>query len=255
MMGALLLAGRACLRSGPGLVQLAAPAAEQRLLPLGVAEATSIPLAEEDGAIAHEAVVEALRAAERAQAVALGPGLSRRPGAAAFARDFALRCPKPLVLDADGLNAFEGRLESLADREAPTVLTPHPGEAARLLGLPSGRAVQEDREGAAATLARAAGAIAVLKGAGTIVRSERRLWINDTGNPGMAKGGSGDVLTGVLAGLLAQGLDPYDAARLAVWVHGCAGDLAARDLTETGLCAGDLIERLPDAWRFVEEAC
>lgn len=255
MLGALLLAGRACLRSGVGLARLALPESQMGIPPIAVPEATSLALPEEDGVLCKGALEKALEACGGADAVGFGMGLRTLGSASEFARAFVASCPLPLVLDADGLNAFAGRPEELKEREAPTILTPHPGEAARLLGLPGGREVQRDREGAARALASSTGAVVVLKGAGTLVCEGARLERNATGNPGMATGGSGDVLTGICTGLLAQGMPAFDAARLAVWAHGRAGDLAAAEGSRAGLIASDLVSHLPRVWAEREGSC
>jgi len=152
------------------------------------------------------------------------------------------------VLDADGINAFAGRPAELAARRAPTVLTPHPGELGRLLGISTAE-VQADRPAAARRAAAASGAIVVLKGSLTLIAAPRGgLYVNPTGNPGMASGGTGDVITGILGGLLAQRLEPLDAACLAVYLHGLAGDLALARLRGPSLAAEDLIAELPAAF-------
>jgi NAD(P)H-hydrate epimerase len=151
---------------------------------------------------------------------------------------------KRIILDADALNVFEGRAEALRETEAELVLTPHPGEAARLLGCEA-REVQSDREAALLKLVERTGATVVLKGAGTLVGAPRHgIHRIQAGNPGMATGGSGDVLAGLLTGLWAQGMAAFDAARLAVWRHATAGDLAAWRGSETTLLAGDIIDAL-----------
>jgi NAD(P)H-hydrate epimerase len=180
--------------------------------------------------------------------VALGPGLTDDPRALAFARAVALRCTRPLVLDADGLNAFAGRVDELAGAAAPRVLTPHPGEAARLLSVTTAE-VERDRAGAVGELAARSGATCLLKGAGTLVALGSQRAVNSTGNAGMATGGSGDVLTGVIAALLAQGMQPFDAATLGAWLHGRAGDLAAAALGQHALMASDILDHLAPAFR------
>jgi NAD(P)H-hydrate epimerase len=185
-------------------------------------------------------------------ALALGPGIgteaATRAGVAALLAGRAV----PAVLDADGLNAFaverRPRLRLRAGRHA-LVLTPHPGEAARLLGTTAAK-IQTDRLGSARRLAAETGAVVVLKGRRTVVaHPDGRASFNASGNAGMATGGTGDALTGVVGALLARGLDGFDAARLGTYVHGAAGDLAAEQLGEDGMIAGDLVEALPFAWR------
>ncbi|MBN8904297.1 MAG: NAD(P)H-hydrate dehydratase, partial [Rhodospirillales bacterium] len=156
-----------------------------------------------------------------------------------------------VVVDADGLNALAPFPDDFRTRPTPLVLTPHPGEFARLAGVPTHDVVTH-REELAVRFAARAGVVLLLKGTQTVVSDGRRLYRNSTGNPGMATGGSGDVLTGVVAALLAQGLAPFDAAMLAAWVHGRAGDLAAAALGQTGLTAADLPDALPAAFRELE---
>jgi len=249
MMGALYLAARAALRSGVGLVRMGLPETEIHAAPIAVPEATSLGLPIEEGALSSSAVDSALAATEHAKALGLGPGLSRRGSSEPFARELACRAEVPLVLDADGINALEAHPELLQEREAATVLTPHPGEAARLLDWHNAAQVQGERKRAAQELTQRSGAIVVLKGEGTLVCDATRCYENATGNPGMATGGSGDVLTGILTALLAQGMDAFDAACLAVRVHGACGDLAVSQGSETGLIAGDLVDCLPTIWK------
>jgi NAD(P)H-hydrate epimerase len=176
--------------------------------------------------------------------IAIGPGLGHAPRTKEFIRQIVDRATAPLVLDADGLNAVAGT-DVLRARPGPTVVTPHPGEMARLLASDTAR-VQADRLGAARTFARTENVIVVLKGARTIVASpDGGAAISPTGNPGMATGGTGDVLAGLLGGLLAQGLAPFDAAVLGVFAHGAAGDAIAARQGEVGLVAGDLLPELP----------
>jgi NAD(P)H-hydrate epimerase len=251
--GAAILAARAAVRAGAGLVTAAVPRPILDIVDLGSIESMTLPLPSDDsGQLTEEAAAVALAAAEGKDAVAVGPGLGA--DAAPAIRRLAGECPLPLVLDADGINAFAGRAAELARRQAPTLLTPHPGELGRLLGL-STADVQADRVGAARRAAAETGAVAVLKGHQTLVAApDGAVWVNPTGNPGMATGGTGDVLTGLLAGLLAQGLDPLDAARLGVYLHGLAGDLAVDRRGREGrqgeasLAAGDLIDALPQAF-------
>jgi hydroxyethylthiazole kinase-like uncharacterized protein yjeF len=246
--GAAILAARAAVRSGAGLVTAAVPEPVVQTVDLGSIESMTLALlaAGAAGQIAEEAVGAVLDAAEGKTVLALGPGLGQEAATAAAIRRIVLECPLPLVLDADGLNAFAGRAAELAARRAETILTPHPGELGRLLGISTAQ-IQEDRVAAARGAAEETGAIVVLKGHLTLVASGTAVFVNPTGNPGMATGGSGDVLTGLIAGLLAQGLDALDATVLAVYLHGLAGDLAAGRLGEMALAAGDLIEILPAA--------
>jgi NAD(P)H-hydrate epimerase len=179
--------------------------------------------------------------------VALGPGIGRAAETAALVRAFCKRLERPLVLDADGLNAFAGDAEALRARPAPTVLTPHPGEAARVLGS-TAAAVAGDRLGAARRLAAATGCVVLLKGAPSVIaRPGEPPLVNPTGGPALASGGTGDVLTGLVAALLAQGLAPADAAGLGAWLHGLAGDRIAAERGPSGLVAEELADALPEA--------
>lgn len=242
--GAAILAARAAVRAGAGLVTVAVPEAILQTVALGSIESMTFPLP----------TLEPVPSLLAGKAVlAIGPGLGQEPETGAAIRRWVLEAPLPVVVDADGLNAFIGCLEDLKLRQDPTILTPHPGELGRLLGKTSAE-IQRDRLAAATRAARESGAIVILKGHLTLVATpEGEVHVNPTGNPGMATGGTGDVLTGMLAGWLAQGLGPLDAARLAVFLHGLAGDLAAEDRGEIALAAGDLIENLPAALRQLGE--
>jgi NAD(P)H-hydrate epimerase len=254
--GAAILAARAAVRAGAGLVTVAVPEPILQTVDLGSIESMTLGLPAanlpgQSGQIAERAAEIVLDAAEGKAVLALGPGLGQDPATVAAIRRIALECPLPLVLDADGLNAFAGKAGDLAGRRAETILTPHPGELGRLLGCSTAQ-IQEDRVAAARGAAEETGAIVVLKGHLTLVASGTAVFVNPTGNPGMATGGVGDVLTGLLAGLLAQGLDALDATLLAVYLHGLAGDLAAGRLREGNLAADDLIRILPGAFRVLK---
>jgi NAD(P)H-hydrate epimerase len=209
------------------------------------------------GAVARGAVDRALELAAARDAVVLGPGLGQSPDARAFARDLVRRCPQPMTIDADGLNAFgaadgEAAAPDLLRREPPTVLTPHPGEMARLLGGRT-RDVQSRRADSARALAERTGAVVVLKGERTVIaRPDGMAAVNPTGNPGMATGGTGDVLAGIVGALLARGCDAWTAATAATYLHGLAGDLAAEQLGQEAMLAGDLADALSGALRALE---
>jgi hydroxyethylthiazole kinase-like uncharacterized protein yjeF len=254
MTGAALLATFAGLRSGAGLVTLGMPSGLHALVAPAMLSAMSLPLPPEGGLLfAPEAVEPALEFAAGVTAIALGPGVTTEETVAQFVVEIAERARCPMVIDADGLNCLaSGPAGWSADTGGSAdlggrVLTPHPGEAARLL-LRSVREIQEDRLGAAGELARRHGAVAVLKGHGTIVTDGQVFYRNRTGNPGMATGGTGDVLTGLIGGLLAARMSPFDAAVLGVHLHGLAGDLAASRVSEPALTAGDLLDSLGPAF-------
>ena len=185
---------------------------------------------------------------EPANVIAVGPGLGQSPDSRKLIKFLIGETEKPLVIDADGLNALVGQTELLAGLKRPVVLTPHPGEFARLSGLPVATVQAERIVRAAALAALAEPLVVVLKGSGSVVTDGQRYYVNTTGNPGMATGGSGDVLTGVIAALLAQKLPAFEAAQLGVFIHGVAGDIARDQNGETGLIAGDIVDALPDAF-------
>jgi NAD(P)H-hydrate epimerase len=203
--------------------------------------------------LASSGVERALALAAERDAVVIGPGLGLSADARAFVLAFVARCPVPLLVDADALNALSastaGAAPVLSKRSAPTVLTPHPGEMARLAASTTAQ-VQADRWAVAVAFARSSGAVVALKGHRTVVaRPDGEAAVNPTGNPGMAKGGTGDVLAGVMGALLARGADTWTSACAAVYLHGMAGDRAARAIGMEALLAGDLVEALPDALR------
>jgi ADP-dependent NAD(P)H-hydrate dehydratase / NAD(P)H-hydrate epimerase len=252
--GAAILAARAAVRAGAGLVTAAVPEPILQTVDLGSVESMTLGLPSgTTGQLAERAADVLLDAVEGKAVLAIGPGLGQEPATAAAVRRVVLECLLPLVLDADGVNAFAGRAGELSGRRAETVLTPHPGELGRLLGISTAQ-IQEDRVAAARGAAEETGAIVVLKGHLTLVASGTAVFVNPTGNPGMATGGTGDVLTGMIAGLLAQGLDALDATLVAVYLHGLAGDLAASRLGEIPLAAGDLIEILPAAFAALKSS-
>ena len=251
--GAAKLAGLAAARSGAGLVTLGVPRSLLDAVAASVLELMLLPLRPTRAeSISIDAVEDALAFAQDKNAVAIGPGMSQHPDTQEFVRKFVAETTAPLVIDADALNAIAGHLADLDKALKPPILTPHPGEMARLCGCNTSE-VQSDRAGIATRFARAHRCVVVLKGASTVVAGQSgELFVNSTGNSGMATGGTGDILTGILAGLIGQGLAPLNAAQLGVYLHGLAGDIAAADKTERGMIAGDLLERLPAAWRILE---
>lgn len=253
LTGAVVLAGRAAARSGTGLVTVGVPQPLGDVVAAALVEVMSLmlPATREEG-VAEEALAPALAFASHCQGVALGPGLGRQEATQRFVRAFVGRCPQPLLVDADALYAFSEDTQPLKDAAGPRILTPHPGEMGRLTGR-SSRDVQQHREELALAFAAGHGCVLVLKGHRTIIASPGgELFVNPTGNDGMATGGTGDVLSGLIAGLLAQGLPALDAAVVGVYLHGVAGDLAAISTTRRAMIAGDLVDMLPNAWRSVE---
>jgi hydroxyethylthiazole kinase-like uncharacterized protein yjeF len=244
--GAANLAGLGALRAGAGLVQLALPQSLCLANRRKADEMIQLPLTETKSfGIALAALEETLEAANQASAVVLGPGLGTSEETRQFARQFTLKNKTPLILDADGLNAFTADPSHLLQTPAPLVMTPHPGELARLLGC-SVAALQIDRIGRAQEASARFDCLTILKGYRTVIAEPGgRFYLNPTGNPGMASGGMGDVLAGILGGLVAQGLPLLEASLLASFAHGLAGDLVASELGERGLLASDLLPLLP----------
>ena len=237
--GAIALAAEGALRSGAGLVQVSASTAAMAAVVARTPEAIAWPVLTPDLAL------------EAADALLAGPGLGRDPEARRLVARLLRETPGPLVLDADAIAVLEGKPEVVKNCPQAVILTPHPGELAQLLdtGVDD---IQKDRRAAVREAAERTGAVVVLKGAGTLVTQPGQpVWLNLNGNPGMACGGSGDVLAGLLAGLLAQKIAPVDAACAAVWLHGMAGDIAALKKTQAAMTAGDIARALPDAFRQI----
>ena len=248
--GAATLSGNAAVRSGCGLVTLGVPAAVHDIVEVKLTEAMSCPLPDREGCLGIAAYAEIAALLEQRQALAVGPGLGQSEELLELFGRILETVQVPVVIDADGLNLLARRMEWLkAPRPQPLILTPHPGEMARLSGL-SVTAIQAERFRVAREFAAEHQVVLVLKGAATVIAApDGRVLINSTGNDGLASGGSGDVLTGLIGGLLAQGLDPFAAAGLGVWLQGRAAEQAAAELGTAGLAAGDLLIRLPSARR------
>lgn len=248
MTGAAALAGLGAARSGAGLVTLAVPASLNDIMEAKCTEVMTLPLPETDQrSLASAAAEQIQQFAAGCEAVALGPGISQVADTAELARNLIARLPQPLVIDADGLNACAADPQILQHRPGPTIITPHPSELSRLISTPISE-IQQDRVGATRRAAADLDCVVVLKGAGTVIAiPQGEAWINSTGNSGMASGGVGDVLTGVIGALLAGGATPLAAAVSGVYYHGLAGDLAAEQKGERGLIASDLLEQLPAA--------
>jgi NAD(P)H-hydrate epimerase len=247
--GAAAMAANSAVRTGAGLVTLAVPECLNHILEMKTTEAMTLPLPDEGKGcltVRAKAVIE--KALEGKDALALGPGISGSPETARLVRELTAETLMPMVVDADGLNALSEDTSFLLRKKSPAViLTPHPGEMARLTGLTVGE-VERDRIETTRSFAAHYGVYIVLKGARTIVAApDGRIAINGSGNPGMASGGMGDVLTGVLVALLGQGYDAFTACKIGVFLHGYAADLVAAEKGEIGMSAVDLQERLPYA--------
>ena len=237
--GAAALAARAALRTGAGLVFLGVPESIYAIEAVKLDEPIVFPLPEKDGKLSEGAIPEILERLSNMDAVLIGPGLGQSAGTYSVVKAVLERCCGPVVLDADGINVLAAHKDILRGRTAPTIVTPHPGEFARLGGK-SGSRVD-----AAVDMARDLGVIVVLKGQGTVITDGEKVYVNPTGNPGMAVGGSGDVLAGIVVSFLGQGIAPLDAAACAAWAHGAAGDICAREIGQYGMLPGDMVEVLP----------
>jgi len=247
LSGAVRMASLAAIRAGAGYATVAVPADLEAIFETGQPEVMSVGCSGGDGCLAPGSLKAVLRTFERAAGGVLGPGMGRDPGTVELAREAVAGIEAPLVVDADGLNAFAGELEPIAERESPTILTPHAGELGRLLGRPSEQ-VGAQRLASAREAARLAGAIVVLKGDDTIVTDGERIAVNALSAPALATAGTGDVLSGVTAAMLARGLAPFAAACAAVYAHARAGrEAAARIGSPESVIATDVIEAIPAA--------
>lgn len=252
MAGAATLCAQAALRAGAGLVHLALP---EGIYPIAASQAPCVichPMPETNtGTLSRKALGEIRDLAAERDVIALGPGLTTAEQTTDLVAQLILDIDRPMVVDADGINALASDPAVLSRSKGPRILTPHPGEMARLTGKTTAE-VQTDRAETAADFAKTYGLCLVLKGMNTVVTDGQRIYTNRTGNPGMATAGSGDVLTGLTAGLRGQGLSDFEAAQLAVYLHGLAGDIAKRNLTEYAMTARDILGLLPQA--FAEHA-
>ena len=256
MTGAAAMAALSSLRAGCGLAKLACPKSTQPVLAAKLTEVMTRPMPDirNKGVFALRGLGEIRQLITEHDSVILGPGIGRHHETFELMRRLVSQLDRPAIIDADGLNAFEGHAEMLRDCKAPLVLTPHPGEFQRLCGsVPPPEREIEARAEAALKFAAECGVIVVLKGSPTLTAApDGRCCLNPTGNHGMATGGSGDVLSGIIGTLLAQCRDPYEAAVLGVFIHGRAGDLAADALTPRALIAGDMIDFLPEVFQTLE---
>lgn len=238
--GAAYLAAMGALRSGAGLVFLGAAESIYAIEAVKLNEAIVFSLPDTDGKLSAAAVPEILARLERMDAVLIGPGLGQSEGTFAVVKAVLENARCPVVLDADGINLIAAHKDIVRGRAAPTILTPHSGEFARLGGSCDG-----DRAAAAQAMAKDLGSILLLKGHSTVTTDGTTTYINPTGNPGMAVGGSGDVLSGIITALLGQGVDPLRAAACGAWLHGAAGDICAAELGQYGMLPTDMLNVLP----------
>ena len=238
--GAPALAAKAAVRSGAGLVFVGVPRSVYPVVAAKLDSPVVFPLPDKEGKLSVEALPEIVSRLAQMDACLLGPGLGRGSEVEQVVREVLQQCRCPLVLDADGINAIASNPDSLRHVACPIILTPHEGEFHRLTSSP-----EKDRISGAVTLAKQLHAVVLRKGHETIITDGNEIYVNHTGNAGMAVGGSGDVLAGIVTALLGQGNAPLTAAAAAAWLHGRAGDLAAAELGQYAMAPGDLIERLP----------
>lgn len=249
MAGAAIMAGKAALRCGIGLLKIAVPKSIYPVCATNILESVYYPLEEtSNGVISSKNTDFLLEMCEKSSAVVIGCGLSVCDDTKNLVQSVITNCEKPLVIDADALNCICNKPEILKNLKAPAIITPHPGEMARLLHSTS-KTVNSNRENTAIDFAKKFGVVTVLKGAGTIIASpDGEVYINHTGNSGMATGGSGDILSGIIGSLLAQGASPINAAAAGVFLHGTIGDLAAEKLGKISMLPTDMIDMIPTAY-------
>lgn len=249
MAGAAIMAGKAALRCGIGLLKIAVPKSIYPVCATNILESVYYPLEEtSNGVISSKNTDFLLEMCEKSSAVVIGCGLSVCDDTKNLVQSVITNCEKPLVIDADALNCICNKPEILKNLKAPAIITPHPGEMARLLHS-TPKTVNSNRENTAIDFAKKFGVVTVLKGAGTIIASpDGEVYINHTGNSGMATGGSGDILSGIIGSLLAQGASPINAAAAGVFLHGTIGDLAAEKLGKISMLPTDMIDMIPTAY-------
>lgn len=249
MTGAAYLASQAAILSGSGLVTLGIPSSLNAIMETKLTEVMTLPLQEtSEQSLSLSCEKRVIDFVQRCDAVVIGPGISRNPDTQKLVRNLVSKIAKPIILDADGINAYSEAPADLKKRGDPLVMTPHPGEMSRISGITT-QEIQKDREETAKKFAAEFNAIIVLKGFRTVVAGDKMVYINESGNPGMATGGAGDVLGGMIASLIGQGLTPFGAAKLASYVHGVAGDMAMREHGEISLIASDILHKLPLAFK------
>lgn len=238
--GAAYLSAMGALRSGAGLVYLGVPESIYAIEAIKLNEAIVFPLPESDGKLSEAAIPEIRSRMAKMDAVLIGPGLGRSEAVAAVVRTVLREFTGPVVVDADGINEIASHMDIVRERRYPTVFTPHPGEFSTM-----GGDTAADRVTAAKCMAEDLGITLVLKGHKTVVTDGKTVYVNPTGNPGMAVGGSGDVLSGIIVSLIGQGLSPLTAAACGVYLHGLSGDVCAKRMGQYGMLPGDMLGELP----------
>ncbi|MBD3426110.1 MAG: NAD(P)H-hydrate dehydratase [Candidatus Omnitrophica bacterium] len=249
MTGAAFLCSQGALHSGSGLVINGIPESLNPVMEVKLTEVMTLPLHETpEQALGHKAKADILAFSKKCDVVAMGPGMGTADSTKTLVKDLLNEIEIPLVLDADGINCLEGDIDILGKRSFRTVITPHPGELARLTGK-TATDIQANREDITKSIAEVTETVVVLKGYGTVVASpDGKVYVNQTGNSGMASGGTGDVLTGMIASFIGQGIDDYSASVCAVYLHGTAGDIAAEEVGQFSMTASDILDLLPEAF-------
>lgn len=252
LTGAAYLASEAALLMGSGLVTCAIPKSLNNIMAKKLSEVMTLPLEDRDrGYFPTSAFSKIIRFSEKTHAVAIGPGISQKSDVKKLVKKLIRNLNKPIVLDADGINCIADEPEILKKAKKSLVITPHPGEMSRLIRKRIDH-IQKNRKKTAKEISKKYGITVVLKGADTVVASrDGHIYINKTGNPGMASGGVGDVLTGVIASLIGQGFTPFEAAKYGVYIHGRAGDIAAKEKGEVSLRAQDVLNNIPNAIKLL----
>ena len=253
MSGSCFLSSTAALRSGAGLSYTIVPDSISQILQIKSLETIVIPIHTEGGDFNAASSSEVLEKIENMDAVGIGPGLGSGEEIAEFVKKILIQSDKPFVIDADALNALSKDLSYVSDLSKDIILTPHPLEMARLLGTTVDE-VEKDRISAAKNFAKEYSCTLLLKGSKTVVTNGKEVYVNTTGNPGMATAGSGDVLTGIILALLGQGYGTMEAGKIGAYIHGSAGDLAKEELGEMGMVASDIIRYLPKTLKRMEES-
>lgn len=238
--GAAALAAMGALRSGAGLVYLAVPECIYEIEATKLTEPVIYPVKDDNGTYSVEAVSDVLSLLSCKDAVLIGPGIGQSAGSQAVTKAVLENFEGPVVVDADGINVLREHKDVLRGRDCPTIMTPHPGEFQRL-----GYAISNDRLASAMDMAKDLGVVVLLKGHESVITDGHTCYINPTGNPGMATGGSGDVLSGIVVSLLGQGLPALEATACGAWLHGAAGDICAKEIGQYGMLPSDMIHVLP----------
>ena len=237
--GAAALAAMGALRCGTGLLYLAVPESIYVIEATKLTEPIILPLPDEDGMLSTKAVPAVLDLLPKMDAVLIGPGLGQCEGTDSVLQAVLNNFTGPVIIDADGITMLSLHKDILRGRTSPTIITPHPGEFRRLAHL------EEDRVSSVVSLARDLGIVVLLKGHNSVITDGDQCFVNTTGNPGMATGGSGDILAGMIAGLVGQGIDPLLATAVGAWIHGAAGDICAKEIGQYGMLPTDMLEVIP----------